>query len=53
MNYQQNKENKEHIGDKVDWPKNSVSTVNGIVIKVSKNNPELCEAAGRKQERID
>lgn len=53
MTYQQNKENKEHIGDKVYWPENSVSTVDGIIIKVSKNNPELCEAAERKKESID
>lgn len=51
MTYQQNKENKEHVGHKVDWPKNSVSTVNGIIIKVSKNNPELCGTAGRKKEK--
>lgn len=46
MTYQENKENKEHIGDEVDGPKNSVGTVNGIVVKVSKNNPELCGTAG-------
>lgn len=46
VTYQQNKENKEHISDKVDWPKDSVSIVDGIKIKVSKNNSELCEAAG-------
>ena len=50
--YQQNKENKEHIGDKVDWPKNSVGTVDCIIIKVSENNPELCEAAGGKRKEI-
>lgn len=46
MTYQQNKENKEHISDKVDRPKDSVSAVDGIKIKVSKNNSELCEAVG-------
>lgn len=46
MTYQQNKENKKHISDKVDRPKDSVSTVDGIKIKVSKNNSELCEAVG-------
>lgn len=46
MTYQQNKENKKHISDKVDRPKDSVSAVDGIKIKVSKNNSELCEAVG-------
>lgn len=52
MTYQQNKEHKEYIGDKVDWPEDSVCSVNGIIIKVSENNPELCEAAGRKRRDI-
>lgn len=43
MTYQENKENKEHIGDEIDWPKNPVSTVDGIIFKVSENNPELCK----------
>lgn len=51
MTYQQNKEHKEYIGDKVDRPEDSVCSVNGIIIKVSENNSELCEAAGRKKER--
>lgn len=46
MTYQQNKENKKHISDEVDRPKDSVSAVDGIKIKVSKNNSELCEAVG-------
>lgn len=49
MTYQQNKENKEHVSDKVDRPKNPVSAVDGVIVKVSKNNPELCEAAGKGQ----
>lgn len=46
--HQQNKENKEHISDKVDRPENSVRLVDGIEIEVSENYSELCEAVGKK-----
>lgn len=51
ITYQENKENKEHVGDEVDRPENSVCTINGIVIKVSEDDPELGETAGEMEKK--
>jgi len=45
--HQENKEHKEHVGHEVDRPEDSVGAVDGVVIEVSQNNPELSEAAER------
>ncbi|KAF2979651.1 hypothetical protein EK904_003006 [Melospiza melodia maxima] len=50
--YQKHKENKEHIGDKVKRPKHPVGIVNGIVVKITKNDPKLGETGGKKEHRV-
>lgn len=44
--YQQNKENEEDVGHKVDGPENPVGLIDGVKVEVSEDDPELCESAG-------
>lgn len=48
ITYQQNEKDKEHIGEKVDGAENPVGAFDGVVVKVTKNNSELCEPKERQ-----
>lgn len=50
--YQEHKENKEHVGDEINRPKDPVGIVNGIVVKVTKNDPKLREAGGKEEHKV-
>ena len=41
--YQQDKEDKEHIGEEVDGAKHPVGPLYRVVVKVAEDYPELCE----------
>ena len=41
--YQQDKEDKEHIGEEVDGAEHPVGPLYCVVVKVTEDNPELCE----------
>lgn len=50
--YQQDKENKKHVGDEVNGPQDSVCAVDCVVIEVAENYPELRETAAKGKSTV-
>lgn len=50
--YQQHKEYKEDIGDKVYRPQDPVGVVDSIVVKVTQDDPKLGKAEPQKRSEV-